>query len=341
MVGVTSTVEANNELGGYSIIANIPDNQINKEVTYFDLLMKPDQRQEISIRLTNNQATELVLKVSPNDAQTNQNVEIDYSQTDDNRDSSLKVPFRSVVSEEQTVTLAPNETRAVVFTLQMPKEPFQGTILGGFYITNETKKTEEKKADSQGVQLETKISHTIGVKLREKKDEIAPELQLNEVEPTLVNYRTAVLVDLQNRTPTIISGMKTHAEIRKKGSEEVLHEATKERGSMAPNSTLQFPIMWDNQRIEPGEYRLKMLVTYQGREWPFEKDFTIKAGKAKALNEEAVELPEKQQQSPYLMMVVVVLAVVLVGLIIYLIIDRRKRHLQEAQRKQKGKKKKM
>lgn len=110
----------------YSVSAVIPENQIDKTLTYFDLKMEPNQKQEIVLNVSNASDKEEIIVITPNNAKTNQNGVIDYSQSKGEGDSSLTVPLTSVISEAQEVGLAPNESKQVTFTLQMPEKEFDG-----------------------------------------------------------------------------------------------------------------------------------------------------------------------------------------------------------------------
>lgn len=104
----------------YSVKANIPENQIDKSKTYFDLKMTPGQKQDVSLTISNSSKEKATIIITPNIALTNQNGVIDYNQEKAKQDSSLKVPITDIISDKQKVTLEPQETKDVVFTLQMP-----------------------------------------------------------------------------------------------------------------------------------------------------------------------------------------------------------------------------
>ncbi|WP_052008514.1 DUF916 domain-containing protein [Listeria aquatica] len=63
----------------YSVRAIIPDNQVDKTKTYFDLRMKPGQKQKLTLHFENNADEKVQIEVSPNTATTNRNGVIDYS----------------------------------------------------------------------------------------------------------------------------------------------------------------------------------------------------------------------------------------------------------------------
>ena len=67
----------------FSVQAVIPENQIDKSQSYFDLKMQPDQSQDLTVELYNNTEKDLTISVTPNAATTNQNGVVEYNnQTD-------------------------------------------------------------------------------------------------------------------------------------------------------------------------------------------------------------------------------------------------------------------
>ncbi|WP_413517957.1 DUF916 and DUF3324 domain-containing protein [Carnobacterium maltaromaticum] len=337
------------ETMAYSVKANIPENQINKTLTYFDLKMEPNQRQEITLTVSNSSDEKATILISPNVAMTNQNGVIDYSQVKKKFDSSLKNPVTSIISKEQEVTLEPKETKEVPFTLQMPEKEFDGLILGGFYISKKegTAKTKDEEKD---VQIKNKYSYVIGLQIRENTNEVKPVMELNEIKPILLNYRTAVTANLQNTEATIMKELIVDAKVMKKGSTKILHETKKEGLSMAPNSNFDFPINWDNQSLDTGDYVLQLNAQSGEEKWEFEKEFKISSKDSSDLNKEAVELEKTEPNWMLIISVVVGLVLVFILVLIFFInryqkkkaaekrarlMKQRKRKKQEELRKRK------
>lgn len=318
----------------YSVKANIPENQINKTLTYFDLKMEPGQEQEISLTVSNSSDKEASISISPNIAMTNQNGVIDYSQFKPKLDSTLEIPLNSIISGKQDVTLAPNETKQIPFTIKMPEKAFEGIILGGFYISKETINNSSK--EEKDVQIKNNYSYVIGIQLRESLNEVTPELKLNKIKPALLNYRTAVTANLQNTEATLIKGLNVHAKIWKKGSSKILHEIKKTDLSMAPNSNFDFPISWDNQILEAGSYTLKLEASSGEHKWNFEEDFMISAKESRSLNKEAVELEKKDPD--WFMIIVIVALITLIGIILISFFIYKYKKKKEAERQARLKK---
>lgn len=317
----------------FSIRAELPENQIDKNQTYFDLRMKPSDKQAINLVLDNPSDEPVSVTVKPNVATTNQNGEMDFTGSNTEIDSSLTHVFTDLISKEQTVELAANESKKMTFDLTMPAEEFQGIVLGGFYVyKNESE--DDKKAD-ENVQIKNRYSYVIGVKLSMNDQEVKPEVVLNDIKPDLLNYRTIVTANLQNTMPTMIGKFKVDAKVYNKGGTEVLHETVKEGMTMAPNSNFGFPISWDNQRLEPGVYRLKLQASSGEDQWDFDKEFTISATDSQKLNKEAVEL-EEAPINWYLIVGsgAVILAVIIGGIFVY----QSKKDKKRANKKRTSKK---
>lgn len=305
----------------YSVaVKNLP-NQIDKKATYYDLLVTPGQQQTLTVVVTNSGKEEKNLVVTPTNAITNQNGVIDYSIQDSKYkyDSTLKIPFTSLVGEPQKVKVAPGESKEVNFELNIPKDPFNGVILGGFVVSEADSKESNQKSD--GVKIVNKFQIVKAVKLREKEEKIPAELVLNDVKPALVSYRTAVTANLQNTEPISFGQMKVDAKITEKGKSEVLKSQVKENLEMAPNSNFDFPIMWGNQKIKAGDYTLTLVATSGDRKWSFKKDFVVTAEESKKINSEAVELEDSPS---YWIYIVAVIGLIILAILIYLYVKKKK-----------------
>ena len=61
------------ETVGFSVSANLPDNQKNSNVSYFDLTMRSEQKQNLTVKVFNENAEEIKVKVDVISASTNAN----------------------------------------------------------------------------------------------------------------------------------------------------------------------------------------------------------------------------------------------------------------------------
>lgn len=89
--------------------------------------------------------------------------------------------------------------------------------------------------------------------------------------------------------------------------------------TMAPNSSFDFAIDWENKPLEKGEYRLKMTATDGENTWKWDQKFTIDE-KGQDLNKEAVNI-EKSNMWLY----VGIAAGIFLGLVVIILIIVRRR----------------
>lgn len=307
-----SAVEADEEDIGFSVQANLPENQLESNQTYFDLRVEPEQKQTLQVGVYNHEDEELTIDTEVYNASTNSNGLIVYEEQEE-IDSSLEVPLTDLVTLEQTqVTIPPGESKTVDAELKMPDDEQDGIILGGIYFH---KNAEEDS--SEGVNIQNEYSYVVGVQLSENDNDVAPELDLTSVEPNLVNHRPVVKANIQNSQPAIVSDLSMQAEVYKKGEDEVLQEQKADEMKMAPNSNMDFNIDWDNKTLEPGDYTLKMTATDTDNDWAWEQDFTVEKEEAKQLEEESVDENEASSNL-WLIVGISILALIVVVLLLYI-----------------------
>ncbi|MBC1998886.1 DUF916 and DUF3324 domain-containing protein [Listeria marthii] len=278
------------ENSSFSVKAILPDNQASS-VTYFDLQMKPKQKQTLKVEITNHSKKEITVNCVANTAITNEMGYVDYSIPNTKQDKTLKYPFADIAKESASeVTLEPNETKTWTVTIQMPAENYDGIILGGLHFKEKKAEDKEKDADKNDVQIKNEYAYVIGVKLTEKTTVVKPELELNQIKPATRNYRNVVEMNLQNTKATLVGGLAVDAKIYKQGSEEVLHEAKRTDLSMAPNSNFNYSVDWENQELKPGKYKLHLVARNADDKWEWTEEFTITSDEAKKANKVALGL---------------------------------------------------
>ncbi|MGC3749121.1 DUF916 and DUF3324 domain-containing protein [Enterococcus faecalis] len=290
----------------YSVKANIPENQIGKSSSYFDLKMAPNSEQDISVTIFNNSNEKETIIVEVNNALTNQNGVIDYTKHGRKTDESLKYPIEKLVTNNrQKIEFSPGETKKEVsFHIKMPSEKIIGTILGGVHVFKDNR---NKANEKQNVTIENLYSYVLGIQIRENLNTIQPVMNLKEIKPILANYRTAVAAKLQNSTPTILRKVSIDAQVFKKNSKEILYKTRKTDMNVAPNTNFNFPINWKNEELKSGKYTLKMHVESDQGQWDFVKDFTIKKNEVKKLNEKAVELRKSDNTLVYVLITIIIM----------------------------------
>ncbi|PFQ46746.1 cell surface protein [Bacillus cereus] len=298
----------------FAVTAVMPENQIDKNQTYFDLKMQPGQKQIIQVQMKNDTNKEVVVESFANTAITNSNGITDYSTVEPKTDSTLKYPFSKIAKMPKETKVPANSTVTVDVNLEMPSESFDGVILGGLYFKE--KEDENVKKKDEGVQIENKYAYAIGVVLKETDAEVKPDMTLNEVKPTQINGRNVVTANLQNVKPAMLKNLSVDAKVYKEEGTDVLFEAKKENLRMAPNSNFDYAISWENKAFDPGTYRVEVKATDGDQKWEWTKKFTIEGKTADKLNDAAVEA--KKDYTLYYIIGGVLLLIILLVLVFFL-----------------------
>lgn len=324
---------------GFSVKTIPSEHQLDKTQTYFDIRVTPDTTEILEIELQNNTKEDVTVLMSANTAVTNGNGLIDYSNSNPKIDASMTRDFSKMVDVDPEVTLKGSETKRVKIPVAIPKESFDGIILGGFHFSQ--KETDAKKSEQAGVQVKNKFSYVVGVRLSENDTELETEVNLLDVMAGQRNYRNTILATLQNPQAHILNNMDVEAYIYNAGNtKDAIYYDKKENLEMAPNSSFDYGINMNNNAFKPGKYVMKMTVKTKGETFDFTKEFSISADESKSLNEEAVELVEAESQWPkYLIGIIVALVMIITGLVVYLLVKRKNSSQNKSVNKKSNKRK--
>lgn len=327
-----------------SVSAEFPENQLSKDSGYFDLLVKPGEKQELKIKLKNMGEEDIDVMVAVNTATTSYTGSIDYRQkfNKETKDSSLLYPLSEIlIPKEEKMTVPAGQEIPAVFDLTVPSERFEGILLGAVQITQLDDKKNEDTSKKESMVINNKYAYSIGVQLTEDKAPL-PESKLDvvRVEASQQTGRNNVFAHLQHSTADIVEKVTYEGKVKKKNSDDILHSSKVTDYRIAPNSTYHFPISWENQRFEAGEYVLNLTVKSEesGAEWVFEEPFTISREEARELNEKAVDLGTDYKK--WLIIGGITLLVVIIIVILLVISLSAQRKKQRAKKRNEKYKKK-
>ncbi|MGR5990596.1 DUF916 domain-containing protein [Bacillus paranthracis] len=136
MVGLGSAYQSKTlaaELN-FAVKPIIPENQRDKNKTYFDLRVKPGQQQTLKIVLTNDTKQAVTIEPKVNVAVTNVNGIADYSMEVKEHDKTLKLPITDVVKTVNEITVPAKGQIELPVEVKMPEEEFDGILLGGISL---------------------------------------------------------------------------------------------------------------------------------------------------------------------------------------------------------------
>lgn len=278
---------------GYSVRAVLPSNQDDAQANYFALRVKPKEHQRLAVLINNTSNSSQQYLVSVNQAVTNDNGVIDYSQLKPKLDPSLKVGTKDIFTKgsNQKVTVPANTQKRVYLTYTMPAKRLRGIILGGVYVEQVPSKTHKKSAAK--ILLNNAFAYAIGIRLRESPLTIVPDMQLHQIQAVQINRRNFITANLQNPQPGIMQQLTINARVTKVNSNQTLIRQQQANLGMAPNSNFNFGIPWGNQNLPAGRYTLHLAAKADGQNWQFARNFTIANKTVRRLNK-TVLTPAKQ-----------------------------------------------
>lgn len=312
----------------FSVKAKLPEKQWDQKKTYFDLRVKPDEVENLEVEVQNYTDQEITVAVQANSAVTTDGGVINYEAADPKLDETMSHPFSEMVEVDSEVTLAPNETKKVVAKVTVPKESFDGIILGGLQFTHQK---ELKKTDNKNKANQTQM---IGVQLSENDDPMKPEVNLMSVKAGQIDGSNTIFTTLQNPAPKILSNMVVTADVFKGTStKKSLYHNRKENLNMAPNSTFDYEISTENQPFKAGKYTIKLLVEADGEQWELEEAFEIKSEEAKNFNAKMDKLTETNHSFIFIIISAFLLVFIIGGLLFLFVYQKRQQPKRQQLRK--------
>lgn len=326
----------------FGVKAILPENQVDKNNSFFDLRMNPSEEQTVEVEVTNVIDKEIELHTFVSAADTNVNGVIDYPQptAETKYDESLKYPLPTLVSLEETIKVPAKATIKVPVTIKMPSESYDGMIVGGISFYQKEEEDDQEKQTS-GMGVKNKFMYRLGMKLVETDTTVEPDLKLLGVKAGQVNYRNAVMANLQNPEAEVLNSLKLEAQVFQKGSSTPIFTAGKDNMKVAPNSNFEYPIYLGKKAFKAGKYTLKLVATADNdKKWEFTQDFEITQKEAEKYNEESsVQLDYETDWIKWAVIGgMILVAVIVVIVVIVLMINRgRKRKKEKRKAKQKNK----
>lgn len=326
----------------FAVTPTIPENQIDKSKTYYDLAMTPGQQQTLETVLRNDTDKEVKVAMSTASATTNINGVVEYGKNAIKADKSLKYNLANYTELPKEVLLKPHTESIVKIKVTMPNETFDGVMAGGitFKEVKDTAQT-DSSSDEKGLAIKNEYSFVVALLMRQSEKTVPANLVLNTIKPDQINARNVILSDLQNDRMTYINQVAVDAEITQKGDKQVLYSEHKDGLQIAPNSTFSLPVSLKGDPLKPGDYHIKIIaygnkntdgqftrgkdVHYKDR-WILEKDFTIDGTKAKELNKKDVSI---KKDNTWIFVLIGILLLLLVLFILWFIWRKKKKDEEE------------
>jgi LPXTG-motif cell wall-anchored protein len=351
--GLTQTTYARTD--DYTVKPIIPENQLNKDLGYFDLTLGAGKEQTLQVEVSNNTEQEMKVDLTLSSAVTNQNGLVVYEPTKIVADSSLKYNLKDFVKAPKVLTLAPLSRQKVEISVSMPKEEFNGQIAGGITFSKEGQN--DKEEASEGITVKNTYSYTIALLMKQNDNEVSPDLNLKKINPSQINGRNVISVNLQNPTMTYINTMNVKATITSISNSEIKYVYSNSMMQMAPNTNFALAIPTSDQSaatrvsepLKPGKYRLQLVANartdekgkYEAKvdnkterykyQWTFDREFIISDAQAQKLNNSD---PTVKREKDWTWLLLIIGLLLLALLFLIMLWKRRKKSQKEEEEKQ-------
>lgn len=334
----------------FNVSPEIPENQMDKNLGYFNLVMSPESQQTLSFKVNNATSKSITVEMAFAHSTTNGNGLAIYDSSKAIKDSSLKYNIEDFVDiPKKEVTIAAHAQVIMTAKVTMPKGMDTGILSGGFSFKE--KEGNQESGSSKGVSIKNEYRYVIALVTQQNIQKVSPQLKLNEVKATQVNSRNVFAANLQNISPTYLQDMNATATVKGVTNSELKYSFENSDMKMAPNSNFDFAIPVSikgnigdqtSKALEAGKYHLSMTVygvksatgayetivngktvNYEYK-WTFEKDFEIAGEKAKKLNNSD---PTVHYKEPINWLMIIGIALILIILLLTFLIfsSRRKK----------------
>ncbi|MFC6177429.1 WxL protein peptidoglycan domain-containing protein [Companilactobacillus huachuanensis] len=310
----TTTVKAAPDKS-YAIQAILPDNQINKDESYFDLKVTPNKEQTLKVLIANTGSKPITVTAEVNNAYTADSGVIGY----DNYNAKLyKAKLPSLTSlvqgkRKQVVKLENGENKTVEFKVKSPSSEYAGIILGGVTTTASVSPTKSKN-----INIKNQVRYVKGVVLRSKDDGVMPDMHLTSAAPKAVAGSTGIAYKLDNTAPVNVNKVSLKAKITN-GSKVTNYSA--DNLQFAPNS--QFNYFIPIKKLDAGTYKAHIELKNENG---FSKDFnytiTVKQRQVDNVNDAAQPKPQSHNKQ-WIGIIVGIIVLIAVAVWMYLYYSQR------------------
>lgn len=293
----------------------LPDNQRIETSTYLDLLVKPNQSQELTIKVINDTSEKINYGVEVVNGITNPNMTVDYSSDPKKIDSSLKQPLTELVTVEKNHSIEPRETQNITLTLKTPKDNFEGIILGGVRVYEKSEEIESKEVTKT---ITNYLSYIVPIKLRvDNVDELSYKTEYKQTKIADFGEKISINGTFQNPIPTITRDLTFTRTITEKGNDKTLVKDVQNHLEIAPNSLFTTSLNVEKEKLKPGDYTIIYQLENSEKKYKekWEDTFTINK---KDVTSNQPTIFNVAKKNNYFMILLVIIILLLVSYIIYI-----------------------
>jgi len=321
-VGITSMQNVQATSGGYALKpAGESTDNVNIDNGSYVVTGDPGQTVDLKLMVINQESSKRNFMYMVTTGYTNNSGALAYDKSKVT-DPSLKIQTKNTATPQKSAFSVPgNTTATITFKITVPNKSFKGSLLGAVTVAPYKEKAKGTVA-SNGTLLKNKFSYSVPIQIRQKGSADDPaKLSIRYVKPNTVvtseHPTVGVQANVHNSQNEYIPSMDSKAVVTKKGDKS-FKIITKASGqSIAPTSNYDYSISWGKNKLQSGNYHLKLTYKSQGglKGYVLNKDFSITNNDAAKYNKLAGIKPNYLWL--YILLAILALAIIL-GLGIYM-----------------------
>lgn len=294
-------------------VSTIPNKYQKKDPGYFDLdLLKVGQKTTLKMKIVNNSNEITIFDVDIMDAMTNSNLILDYSgQNLSNQTLSGLKLSDYVFARTPIITVKPQSSVEASFDVVMPKEKFEGQIIGGIYLKKHMTKNQKGTRNAFG--------YVNTVILRSGKQSLQAEPKIIKARYLSRNKVPTVEGTIKNTIQAYANMMDVKESITDNRG-KIVESKNYEARAVAPKSQSDIYFQLENP-LEPGKYHFNIEFKTQDKKIiKSSAPFTVGSVDAAAMNANKITLT---------MLLFIILLLIIVFLLIFVLFDRRRRKKEQ------------
>lgn len=328
----------------FSVKAIPSSKQINKEATYFDLALNPNDKETLQVELGNSTDKDVVVDLSFNTAKTNGSGVVEYRPNKLKSSNTLPFDLSKYIEFPKQVTIPKHGSKKVDFKVSMPDKSFDGILASGIQF-REHGQEEKNKGKNSALAINNTFSYVLAFLIQQGKTDIAPKIVSNKATLETQQGRSTVLLNLENVKSSYLNKMAIDVDVYHDNDKESVTGIIKKDMQFAPNSIMDFRIGLGNKEVKPGKYTVKGTLygdkstlgtyEYKGEKYKYKLDinesFDVSGEKAQKLNKDNVLIPKKENNKIWIYIIIglIILLILAVGIIIYILRKNKKKELNE------------
>lgn len=332
MVRADSSEELQATMPQLSIVTDQEGFTKSKSSGFFDIDFKPGEDVVLGVKIQNIVNEKIEIKITPGTVISNQGHIVYGDQSEEMVDSSNQHPFAKMV-KSQTVTVEPKGTFTVRIPVKVPKEQFNGTILGNLAFTVLGQEEKTKKDNKDGVATITNVVRQALIVRLQQGEQPDPDFQIGNPATGGSLKGPTFTIPIRNVAATYFSdkdGTSVKYTVTKKDDPKIKFTNSEKNISMAPNSFFEGTVSTKGKAIDPGKYSFQVEIRHKGKLTKLTKDFMVTKAQTKNLNK-SDRSQAQQPKSGFNFIVLVIISIISLILLIALYAG-----IKQAQKKSKN-----